>query len=103
VNRPDLGKGVVSGACWDLGVYLSEIGKVGAETLVDDGSGNGTTVRACVKASNALVDDGTGSRTTVRACVKAGNTKKRASAILGAAAPAKWWREHTAATKYLEI
>jgi hypothetical protein len=25
VNRPDLGKGVEGGACWDLGVYMSEI------------------------------------------------------------------------------
>ena len=31
VNRPDLGKGVESGACWDLGVYLSEIGKLDAK------------------------------------------------------------------------
>jgi hypothetical protein len=94
-NRPDLGKDVDSGACWDLGVNMSEIantlvddctgsgttvracvksGKNSADTLVDDGTGSGTTVRVCVKASNTLVDDGTGSGTTVRACVKAGNT-----------------------------
>jgi hypothetical protein len=29
--RPDLGKDVDSGACWDLGVYMSEIGKIGAD------------------------------------------------------------------------
>jgi hypothetical protein len=82
VNRPDLGKGVESGACWDLGVYLSEIGKLDAKpstkqrnkyalnlqnkdglesmwqhasnTQVDDGTGNGTKVRACVKGGRAI-------------------------------------------------
>jgi hypothetical protein len=55
-------------------------GKKGGNALVGDGAtGSGTTVRACVKGANTLVGDGTGSGTTVRACVKAGNTKKRAS------------------------
>ena len=45
-------------------------GKNSANTLVDDGSGKGTKVRACVKASNTLVDDGSGNGTTVRACNK---------------------------------
>ena len=31
VNRPDLGKGVESGACWDLGAYMSELGKMDAK------------------------------------------------------------------------
>jgi hypothetical protein len=153
-NRPDLGKGVDSGECWDLGVYLSEIGKLDAKpetkqlnkyalnlknkdgleskwqhagkkggkkggmidakpetkerlnyalnpknpetkqrlnydrdpknkdgleskwqhaanTLVDDGSGMGTTVRACVKGGNTLiVDDGSGNGAMVRPCNK---------------------------------
>jgi hypothetical protein len=30
-NRPDLGKGVESGECWDFGVYMSEIGKEGGK------------------------------------------------------------------------
>ena len=30
-NRPDLGKGVESGECWDIGVYMSEIGKQGGK------------------------------------------------------------------------
>jgi hypothetical protein len=51
-------------------------GKKGGNTLVDDGTGSGTTARACVKAGkkggNTLVDDGTGSGTMVRACVKGG-------------------------------
>jgi hypothetical protein len=38
-------------------------------TQVDDGTGNGTTVRACMKQ----VDDGTGHGTTVRACTKQGS------------------------------
>jgi hypothetical protein len=85
-NRPDLGKGVESGgACWDLDVYLSEIGKIGANTLVDDGTGSGTTVRACVKAgkkgANPLVDDGTGSGTTVKSCVKAARWHTQESCI----------------------
>jgi hypothetical protein len=71
-NRPDLGKDVDSGACWDLGVYMSEL----ANTPVGDGTGSGTTVRTCVKGgkkgADTLVDDGTGSGTTVRACVKGG-------------------------------
>ena len=66
MNRPDLGKGVESGACWDLGVYMSEI----SNKLVDDGSGNGTTMRACVKGGNTLVDDGSGNGTMVRPCNK---------------------------------
>jgi hypothetical protein len=37
---------------------------------VDDGTGNGTTVRACVKGTNTQVDDGTGNVTTVRASNK---------------------------------
>jgi hypothetical protein len=37
---------------------------------VDDGTGTGTTVRACVKGANKQVDDGTGNVTTVRACDK---------------------------------
>jgi hypothetical protein len=73
VNRSDLGKGVESGACWDLGVYMSEISK---HKLVDDGTGKGTMVRACVKAgkksASTLVDDGSGMGTKVRACVKVG-------------------------------
>jgi hypothetical protein len=73
-NRPELGEDVDSGACWDLGVCMSEL----AIALVDDGTGSGTTVRACVEASNTLVDGGSGNGTTVRACVKAANTKKRA-------------------------
>jgi hypothetical protein len=52
-KRPDLGKGVDSGACWDLGVYMSEIGTICTNTLVDDGSGKGTMVRACVKGGRA--------------------------------------------------
>jgi hypothetical protein len=31
MSRSDLGKGVESGACWDLGVYLSEIAKLDAK------------------------------------------------------------------------
>jgi hypothetical protein len=50
VNRPDLGKGVEGGACWDLGVYMSEC----SNTLVDDGTGKGTMVGACVKGTNTL-------------------------------------------------
>jgi hypothetical protein len=73
-NRPDLGKGVESGACWDLGVYLSEIGKIGSNKQVDDGTGKGTTLRACVKggkkSANMLVDDGSGNGTMVRPCHK---------------------------------
>jgi hypothetical protein len=30
-NRPDLGKGVESGACWGFGVYMSELGKLDAK------------------------------------------------------------------------
>ena len=30
-NRPDLGKGVEGGACWDLGAYMSELGKLDAK------------------------------------------------------------------------
>jgi hypothetical protein len=103
MNRSDLGKDVESRARWDLGVYLSEIDKLDAKPstkqrnkyalnlknedgldskwehatnkLVDDGSGKGTKVRACVKGSNTLVDDGSGKGTKVRACVKAGMTK----------------------------
>jgi hypothetical protein len=47
-----------------------------SNTPVDDGTGSGTTVRACVKGgkkgADTLVDDGTGSGTLVRACVKGG-------------------------------
>jgi hypothetical protein len=50
----DLGKGVDSGECWDVGAYFSDIGKEGANKQVGDGTGtgNGTTVRSCVKAAN---------------------------------------------------
>jgi hypothetical protein len=61
----------------------------GGNTLVDDGSGIGTTVRACVKASNTLVDDGTGSGTTVRACVKGGSSKKKRASHLGSCSTCK--------------
>jgi hypothetical protein len=30
-NRPDLGKGVESGACWDLGAHMSELRKMDAK------------------------------------------------------------------------
>jgi hypothetical protein len=70
VNRPDLGKGVEGGACWDLGVYMSEI----SNKLVDDGTGKGTTVRACVeggkKATNTLVGGGSGNGTTMHEVVR---------------------------------
>jgi hypothetical protein len=108
MNRSDLGKDVESRARWDLGVYLSEIGKLDAKpstkqrnkydlnpknkdgldskwqhagnTQVDDGTGKGTVLRACVKAgkksANTLVDDGSGKGTKVaRAGVKFGNMR----------------------------
>ena len=37
---------------------------------VDNVTGSGTTVRACVKGANTQVDDGTGNGTTARACNK---------------------------------
>jgi hypothetical protein len=49
-------------------------GKKGANKQVDDGTGNGTTVRACVKAgkkaANKQVGEGTDNGTTVRPCNK---------------------------------
>jgi hypothetical protein len=53
----------------------------GTNKQVGDGTGKGTTVRACVKGANKQVDDGTGKGTTVRACVKAANTQSYSNCI----------------------
>ena len=85
VNRPDLGKGVESGACWDLGAYMSELGKMDAKPetkqrnkyALNPKNKDGLDSKwqhAAKHAANTLVDDGSGNGTMVRACVKASNT-----------------------------
>jgi hypothetical protein len=71
-------------------------GKKGANKLVGDGTGTGTTVRACVKAANKLVDDGNGTGTKVRVCVKGANTcnKPRSNCITCKMVPrARSWEQ----------
>jgi hypothetical protein len=88
VNRPDLGKGVESGACWDLGVYLREIAKLDAKPETKERNkyalnpknkdGLDSKWQHSGKiAANTQVDDGTGKGTTVRSCVKAANTPRK--------------------------
>jgi hypothetical protein len=85
---PDLGKDVESRACWDLGVYLSEIGKLDAKPETKqrlnydrDPKNKDGLESKWQHAANMLVDDGTGKGTMVKSCVKAANTV-RANCIM---------------------
>jgi alkaline phosphatase len=58
-----------------------------ANKQVDDSTGSGTTVRACVKGANKQVGDVTGNGTTVRACVKAAKAATRKLTMTPAKGP----------------